>query len=285
MDLKKKVLVTGSSGFIGSAVVETLTDNGWIVTTTTRHSKRLKSGSCVFLDLSDINSIVNLDKNQHFDAIVHLGAHIGWSGQSSKELFIPNVVATGILAEFSAKIDAKFVFASASIVHGIKTEEITQDTVLNPDTPYGKSKWLAEELIAVSGTRNCRLRIGGVFGQNGPAHLGLNRAIANAINKIPPQLIGAGDALRNYIYVNDVATAISYILDNDIDGVHLLAGTEVNSIAAMLQQICDVFIPGQSPIVIEEAEANNQVVSPSDILPDTRNIKDALMDIHKNLSL
>lgn len=279
MNSKKAVLVTGGSGFIGSAVVDTLLADGWQVVTTTRSNR--KSESTVFLDLSLLESIVAVGSYQHFDAIVHLGACIGWSGQSISELFMPNVVATGLLAEIAAKLDAKFVFASAAIVHGGGTERIAPDTPLLPDTPYGKSKWLAEELVAASGVKNCILRMGGVFGLDGPAHLGINRAITNAIGKIPPQLNGAGEALRSYIYVKDIAMAISFVLSEDIEGTHLLSGSEVTSIKTMLRQICDVFLSGQSPLVVEGPEAKNQIIIPSDVFPCTLSFSDALKDIRK----
>ena len=71
----------------------------------------------------------------------------------------------------------------------LTAEKITQDSSVNADTPYGKSKWLAEELIRMSGVNHCILRIGGVFGLNGPMHLGLNRTILNVIEKISPKII------------------------------------------------------------------------------------------------
>jgi UDP-glucose 4-epimerase len=282
MSTPKTVLVTGSSGFIGSAVVEALAGDGWQVVSTTRIKG--VSASTVFLDLSQPESIVNIGRDNSFDAIVHLGANIDFSGQLSSELFMPNIVATGLLADLSAKLNARFVFASTAIVHGIETKRITFDTPLRPDSAYGKSKWLAEELVAASGTRNCILRIGGVFGLHGPTHLGLNRAITNAIKNVPPHLNGTGEALRNYIYVKDIAAAILFVLQKGVDGTHLLAGNEVISIKNMLQQICDVFFSDQSPSVNEVPEAESQVITPFDGFPITRSFKDALRDIRKELS-
>jgi hypothetical protein len=52
----------------------------------------------------------------------------------------------------------------------------------------------------------------------------------------------------------------------------------------MLQQLCDVFFPDQSPSVIEGPEAKSQVITPFDGFPITRSFKDALRDIRKELS-
>jgi nucleoside-diphosphate-sugar epimerase len=275
----KTVLITGSSGFIGSCVTDILLSSGWKVTTTTRDKKRLDTDACLFLDLSDASSVINICKHHDFDAIVHFGAHIGWSGQSIEKLFMPNIVATGLLSEFAAKIKAKFIFASAAIVHGAKTEFISLDMPVFADTPYGESKWLAEQLLTASGAKNCVLRIGGVYGKNGPHHLGLNSSISNAIKKLPVQLHGPGEVLRNYIYVKDIANSIKYVLDNDIEGTHLLAGTEVLTIKSMLQSVCDVFTPDQDLRISDGYDSNSQVLVSSDVLPRARSFKDALLDI------
>jgi len=89
------------------------------------------------------------------------------------------------LANLALMTDAQFIFSSAAIVCGVKAEQITRDTPVDIDTDYGKSKWLAEELVIESGAKHCILRIGGVFGFNGPDHLGLNRIIIDVINKKP----------------------------------------------------------------------------------------------------
>jgi len=282
MNLNKTVLVTGGSGFIGSYAVEMLSNSGWKVTTTTRDKERVETDSRIFLDLFDPESIIKVCKNYHFDAVVHLGAHIGWSGQSVEELFMPNVITTGLLSDFAGKIKAKLVFSSAAIVHGVKTENISLDMPVVPDTPYAKSKWLAEELVAASGAKHCILRIGGVYGANGPDHLGLNRSISNAMKKLPLQLQGSGEVLRNYIYVKDVANAVKSVLDKDIEGTHLLAGTDVLTIKSMLQEVCELFTPDQNLIQNDGYDAVDQVIVSSDVLPRTRSFKDSLLDIKEN---
>ena len=55
--------------------------------------------------------------------------------------------------------------------------EAGSQTPDRPDTDYGRSKWLAERNIDQSGCRAVSLRLSGLFGRSGPAHLGLNRAL------------------------------------------------------------------------------------------------------------
>jgi UDP-glucose 4-epimerase len=200
-------------------------------------------------------------------------------------MFVPNVLSTGCLAYLATLWDAHLIFASTAIVHGVMNETIDLDSPVSPDTAYAKSKWLGEQLLAASNAKHCILRIAGVFGCDGPAHLGLNRAIDGAIKGEPPLQIGSGAALRNYVYVKDVAQAIVYALQERLVGTHLLSGHEVVSVSEMLQQVCDTFAPGLHPVIKDGPQAFNQVITPSIFLPKTREFREALNDIRKGCRL
>lgn len=194
-------------------------------------------------------------------------------------MFAPNVLATGCLAFLASQWNAHMVFASAAIVCGVKSQRIDPGAPISPDTAYGQSKWLGEQLIEVSHVPHCILRIGGVFGYSGPTHLGLNRAIDGALKGNTPMQSGTGAALRNYIYVKDVAEAIVFTLQKRLEGTHLLAGAEVTSMSQMLQTICDILLPGLQPAIAEGPEAMSQVIEPSKHLPKSRGFREALLDI------
>mgnify|MGYP001562363189 CR=1 FL=1 len=281
MATTKTVLVTGSTGFLGRAAVPALADAGWKITRGSRAAAELPAEGIVYLDLAEPASLLVLAKQVRFDAIVHLGARVGWTGETEAGLFVPNVLATGCLAYLAGLWDAHLIFASAAIVHGVRRETIESDSPLCPDTAYAKSKWLGEQLLATSNAKHCVLRIAGVFGVGGPAHLSLNRAIGGAIKGEPPFQIGSGKALRNYVYVKDVAQAIVYALHEHLGGTHLLAGREVISVSEMLRGVCDTFSPGQHPVIKNGPEAMDQVIKPSPFLPAPRAFREALIDIRK----
>lgn len=283
MKIARSVLVTGATGFIGRATVATLEMAGWSVTRGVRFAAHSAEEGALYLDLNNPASILALQNSARFDAIIHLGANVGWSGLKEAEMFVPNVLATGCLTFVARQWNAHLVYASAAIVCGVRSECIDTSTPLSPDTAYGQSKRLGEQLIEVSHVSHCILRIGGVFGVNGPPHLGLNRAIDGALEGNRPSQSGSGTALRNYIYVNDVAQTISFVLQNRVEGMHFLAGAEVTSISQMLQDICDTFLPGQQPAIVEGAEVLNQVIESSKHLPKPRGFREALTDIKGTL--
>jgi len=279
------VLVTGASGFIGRQTVSSLEKAGLHVIRGVRRPEGEGGlSNFVKIDLNDPSQILSLKDNLRCDAIVHLGALVGLTGETDAELFVPNVLSTGCIACLAKYWDAHLVFASTAMVHGMNAERIQVGSPLNPDTPYGRSKMLAEQLLQASGVKCCILRIAGVFGLNGPDHLGLNRAIASALHGKPPVQIGSGQALRNYVYVKDVAEIITYAIKMDLTGVHLVAGHQLTSVSQMLQLVCDTYLPGKQPFIIDGPEATDQIVTPSTALPKTRSFHDALIDIQEEFS-
>jgi nucleoside-diphosphate-sugar epimerase len=276
------VLVTGAKGFLGRLVVLQLQAVGWTVYSAVRSGR--KSEHDVELNLNDIGFSSHLDDLPRLDAIVHLAAMVDFSAIDLRPLFQTNIVATATLAEFARRRGIRLVFTSSALVAGAKTTMISRGSPVNPDTSYAKSKWIAEELMTTSGVYGTVLRIGGIFGLNGPMHLGLNRAIHSVLSGHPPELMGSGVSRRNYIFVKDVAATIVDILRRDISGTHLVAGSEALSINEMLNSLCEFFLPGTEPLRREGNAGTDQLIEPSPYLLQARSFKAALEDMRAEVS-
>lgn len=284
--MAKTVLVTGASGFIGRETFQALTQAGWRVICGIRQLPAVgQYNDTRFLDLDHPANILLLESELHCDAIVHLGARINLSDEAETDLFVPNVLATGCLARLAKIWNSQFLFSSTAIVYGARTKRIHKNSPLNADTAYGRSKLLAEQLLTASGANHCILRIAGVFGLDGPTHLGLNRSIKNAMQGIPSIQIGKGKALRNYVYVKDVAKTIVYALEAKLQGTHLVASHEVMPISSMLQTIHAVFLPNIPPSIEGGPETLDQIVTPSPDLPQTRSFLESINDIREGMNL
>lgn len=274
----KKALVTGASGFLGRRTVEALQQAGWNVAVTTRHPGSVTSNN-LYLDLQKPDSIFALEKLVRCDAIVHLGGLVGFANHTIEAFYTANILATGCLANLSRKWGSLMVFASSISVHGSRVENVTDLTPVMPDSPYGRSKALAEDLINASGTRSCNLRIPGIFGEDGPPHLGLNRAIRFAMLGETPVCFGNGSALRNYISVGDMATTILHVLDRKLEGIHPVAGPERMTIREMLEAVCRVWLPDQQLIQKPGVDGHDQIVIPSKELPKGKSFFENLESI------
>ena len=279
----ERVLITGANGFIGSTFMRRLADTKWEVISLNRKSCRLKNE--VVLDFCDEDFYVKLDSLPKVDAVIHLGARIVLDGSSRSDLFVPNVLAAAELARWSNKIGAYLIFASTAIICGSDNPYIKSDSKPKLDSDYGYSKWLAEELIRMSGVEHAILRIGGVFGRNGPKHLSLNLSIDNAFNGIRPIQYGAGNQKRNYIYVEDLADILLYCLENRIEGTHLVAGSNINTISEMLEIICHILLPDKKPEYKAGDNGPDQIMEHSQALPKGRSFEDAICDLKKDVEM
>ena len=271
------VLVTGAKGFLGREVVLQLKAAGWLVYSAARSGRNNEFD--LLLDLNDLGFSSHLDNLPRLDAIVHLAAIIDFSATDLNPIFQTNIVATATLAEFARRHGIRLLFASSALVAGAKTSIISRESPVKPDTCYARSKCIAEELIWSSGVSGAVLRIGGIFGLNGPIHLGLNSAIRFVISGRPPEVMGGGTSRRNYIYVKDVSAAIVDALQRDVSGTHLVAGSESLSIKEMLSSLCEVFLPGVDPIYREGSTGFDQLIAPSPDLPRARPFRIALEDM------
>jgi nucleoside-diphosphate-sugar epimerase len=277
MKKRTSVVVTGANGFTGSHLIKSSTSRDWEWVPLVHRGSGLEGE--IIADFCSEEFSGTLRGIQNVDAVVHLGARVGWEGSSKEDLYVPNVLATAELVNWAKKKGAYFLFASAALIGGEKETRITKET---PDSPMGDylySKFLAEEIIKFSGIQCSILRIAGIFGRNGPEHLGLNRAIHNALNGKAPVRYGKGLARRNYIYVEDLCDVIRFCIKNRVVGTHLVAGAQVNTVREMLDAICRVFLPGREPDVRSGAAGFDQVVEPSAHLPLGRSFIDALHHI------
>jgi|MDTC01.2.fsa_nt_gb UDP-glucose 4-epimerase len=278
----KRVVVTGASGFIGSALIKLLSSTDWDVIPFVRNS--ISHDNEVIMDFRDPGFVNDLNSLPEVNAVVHLAAMPGFDQPSMELLFEPNVFSTAAIAQFALKREAYLLFSSgAVIVCGTKKSCITAETKLEPDTNYGYSKWLAEEIIKMSNANYCILRIGGVFGVNGPCHLSLNKSIDRALRGVRPVMYGDGMLKRNYLYVKDLASIFLFCLENRINGTHLVSGSYANTMYEMLHTICDLLLDCDAPELRDGDSGSDQIIEHSQALPKGRSFEDAVCDIKKDV--
>lgn len=246
-----KILMTGSTGFVGKCLMKMLEDSGYEVWHLVRNKKGFKN-EFVWDFISPLPEEV-----PPYDIIIHLAAHVNF-GQSLEIIqYNVNTVSTIKLSAYARAHNAYFVFASTVGVHGSQYTVIdgAHNTPLNPENHYALSKYLSEEVIKAYLQSYSILRICGIYGLDGPEHLGLNGAISNAIHKkIVPILMGPGKAKRNYICVQDVARWILYLVNNyevvphstelGIKEILYLAGPETMTVEEYLELITETILGG-----------------------------------------
>lgn len=279
--MNKSIFITGSTGFIGSNILDTLSEYNFNIIRGVRKSNLGENE--IYCDLSIPESILEIKKKIKADIIIHFGAKIGWGLESHEDLYTPNVLGTACVASLAKEWGAKLIFASAALIHGVKSTKIDQNSDINLDNYYASTKWTGEKIILSSEIDYCILRIGGVFGKNGPLHLGINKSIKNAINGIKPNLNGQGTGKRNYIYVKDLARFVIDIIENNYNGIHYVSSTYENTIKEMLIQISQVFLSDNEIKIEGNVLSTDQLITPSKDLKSYYNFRESLIEI-KELS-
>ena len=144
-----KVLVTGSSGRIGQVAVEALLARGDQVS----GLDRVPSGRWTARGYSEHAAALQdaATAARGVDAVLHLGAFMSWNENDREKMFRSNVNGTRAVLEAALEAGAKrFVFASSGEVYPENaplSEPITEDHPLKPNSFYGLTKVLGEELV------------------------------------------------------------------------------------------------------------------------------------------
>ena len=256
---------------------------GWNVVEALRGTI-LIDGNVHAFDLNKPQTMKSIRSVGAMDALIHLGARVGLNGENIQALVAPNIESTCELAKIAEEKNAKIIFASTAIVCGSKTSLINSGSHLHPDTPYAESKLEAERIIIKAKTNHCILRFCGLWGERGPEHLMLNRAINKALDGKAPTIYGSGRAVRNYLYVRDAAEIVIDSLNEQKQGTYLVGGEERLSISEMLQKVCQVFLPGQVPQHVEHEEALDQIIESTYTILNKIRFHEALIAIKKGLN-
>jgi nucleoside-diphosphate-sugar epimerase len=196
---------------------------------------------------------------------------------SMQEQYNVNALAPAILSSWCVSNGRHLVQTSGSIVNGDTITQFNNDSIETPINYYGSTKLLADRAIRLSQCDHTIVRFGGIFGEGGPNHLGINNVINQAKIGNIPTVIGKGNALRNYIHVQDAAKLLVYCLDKKIIGTHYSGNHQPISIAQMIKDICSVYLDGANPSYKDGSEAINQIIEVSNDLPQTMLFKDALI--------
>lgn len=170
---KPIVLITGSNGHIGSALIKRLAGTYEIVGLDASGTPP-PPAHFIPVDLESDHRVgqaleqVRQQFGNRIAAVVHLGAYYSFSGEPSPKYYTVNVLGTRRLLRALQSFDVgRFIFSSSMLVHAPRDpgHRIREDSALDPKWDYPKSKVEAEEVIR----KECGhipfaiLRIAGVY--------------------------------------------------------------------------------------------------------------------------
>ena len=233
----RKLLITGGAGFIGSHVVRRFVKqypNDQIFNldklTYAGNLENLKdidqSGNYHFIkgDITDTAFIQSLFETHQFDGVIHLAAesHVDRSISNPMEFVLTNVIGTVNLLNAARQIwktaeGKRFYHVSTDEVYGQLGHEgkFVETTPYDPNSPYSASKASSDHFVrAYHHTYGLPVVISNCSNNYGSHHFPeklIPLMINNILQKKPLPVYGKGENVRDWLFVEDHATAIDVI--------------------------------------------------------------------------
>ena len=261
-----KILITGGAGFIGSAVVRLAIGQGHEVI----NLDALTYAACldnvgsvadhagyafVEADIRDAAALDQVFKTHTPDTVMHLAAesHVDRSIDGPAAFTDTNISGTYTLLEAARAYwmgvgkpaDFRFHHVSTDEVYGSLgvTGLFTEDSPYQPNSPYAASKAASDHLVRSWGeTYGLPVVLSNCSNNYGPFHFPeklIPVVILNALAGKPIPIYGAGENIRDWLYVEDHADALLTVLTKGALGRSYNIGghNEVRNID-LVQMIC-----------------------------------------------
>jgi nucleoside-diphosphate-sugar epimerase len=215
------ILVTGSSGFLGSLLCKVLVKKGHNLTAVDLIKPiNLIPNTKYFVDSLDTFLVNNSDTLSSFDIIIHTASVLPFKSNKN-QLIETNINITKKLIDAIEASDSTFlIYVSSSGVYGKpKSLPINIDTELNPLDLYAKTKIKSEEYIKnnLDSNQYSIIRPRTILGEN---RGGIFNLFFSLIKKnIPIPLPNNGKQIIQFVDVEDLANLITYVGENKLFGI------------------------------------------------------------------
>lgn len=268
----KKILVTGGAGYIGSHTVRHLANKNYIPiiydNLSTGYREFIRDYEFIEGDIGDFDKLVSVFQQHEIECVINFASFIA-VGESVKlplKYYKNNISCT--IELFRAMIERgvnNFIFSSSAAVYGFPEKTpITENSPLKPMNPYGRSKLFIEEILKdldiSDGMKSICLRYFNASGASPISDIGENHIPeTHLIPLIMRSIMDSnyiltvfgtdyttpdGTCIRDYIHVNDLASAHVLALDlllsqkkSDVFNLGNETGFSVNEVIQSTERI------------------------------------------------
>lgn len=223
----KRILITGENSYIGGKFTE------WVAQWPEKYSVD---------ELSVRGNHWKEISFKKYDVILHVAA-IVHQKETKENLDLYYRVNRDLAYEVAKKAKeealTQFILMSTMNVYGVNSGIITEKTVCNPKTAYGKSKLEAERLVNSLQDDNFSVAIIRPPMVYGPNTAGNYPLLSEFAKKTP--IFPDFDNKRSMIYIDNLNEFIRLIIDNEKYGIHTPQNSEYVNTSEMVRLIADVY--------------------------------------------
>jgi UDP-glucuronate 4-epimerase len=284
-----RILLTGAAGFIGSNCSKRLTDSGLTVLGLDNfdnyYSRDVKKKNLELFsknpkfffqecDINDYNELVQIVTRFNPDLIIHLAAKPGvrTSFLIPSEYFHVNVGGSINLIEAALKVGCKkLIVASSSTVYGESKSQFMseEDNTSIQTSPYGISKKVLESVCSgyskFYGLDITCLRFFTAYGPQMRPDLSIHNFTKTLLSDGDIEIYGSGKDSRDFVYVEDIVSAILLSISR-LQGFNIFnIGTSVSTSLLDLVNILKSITSSQSKIIFKPREAYDVSYTCADI--------------------
>ena len=234
-----RFVVTGGAGFVGSHLVKLLVKKGHEITVIDNlHTGKMENlqevrNKIEFQNI-DIQNYDSMEKElRDIDGIFHQAALtvVQDSFKMPEKYHSVNVEGTENIFKIAKKNNFKVVYASSSSVYGHQSVvPILENFDKKPINPYGKTKLDNEQLAekyTKQGVEIIGLRYFNIFGKGQTLEYAgvITKFLDRIKEKKAPIIFGTGSQIRDFVHVEDIASANYLAMISDTTNSHANVGT------------------------------------------------------------
>ncbi|MBI3354298.1 MAG: dTDP-4-dehydrorhamnose reductase, partial [Nitrospirae bacterium] len=250
--VKKKVLITGSNGMLGSFLLEQL-----------KKKYSIKGITIEDADITDFDAVVKVIRKIRPDVVIHTAGYTKVDDcESNINLaYRVNAIGTRNVAVACQRIDASMVYISTDYVFdGAKNTPYIEFDSANPLSVYGKTKLAGEEFVRQMLNRFYIIRTSWLYGEGGTNFVDtiINKAKTEKVLKI------VDDQFGSPTYTKDLADKIGEIIDRERYGIYHITNSGSCSWFEFAKKIVDISHIGHIKLIsIKSSELNRPAKRPA----------------------
>lgn len=207
--MKKRILLTGITGMLGSNLAKALLANGYDIIALKRESSSLKkiasiAGDIVFYDIKGLDFSTLFHEQGRIDAIIHTATCYGRNGESVSEIFAANTEIPLHLLDAGSRADVGMFLNTDTILDKyLNLYSLSKNQLLQ----WGRFFSMHGKI------RFGNIRLEHFYGPGDDDSKFVSYVIKSCLENVPELKLTAGEQKRDFIYIDDVVAAYLLLLE------------------------------------------------------------------------